>query len=84
MRGHICTFGVHPNITRLFYYARGGQSESLYVEVIDRRNRDVRHLVRLVDQEGKPVKLPKGCVFEHVSSAEELHLLDNYLRRHEQ
>ena len=50
MLGQLCTVGDLPNIKRVFYYFTRG---SLFIELIDRRNKDLKHLVRLVDAEGK-------------------------------
>lgn len=70
--------GELPNPVRLFYY--GISPHGLHVEIIDRRNRDKKHLVVLVDENGDPVTIPQGSRFQHVSSGEEMNLLENRLR----
>lgn len=83
-KGQLCTVGILPNITRLFYYSVS--QLGLFVEVIDRRNRDMKHLLVLVDEHGTPVPLPIGCRFMHVESMESNNILENHLHRlsHEQ
>lgn len=76
MRGQLCMFGTSEKMTKVFYYS----TSPLLIEVIDRRNRELKHLVRLVDGDGNQVELPEGCRFEHVRSDEELNLLENHLR----
>lgn len=63
---------------RVFYY---DTSRGLHIELIDRRNKDLKHVVRLVDAEGKPVPVPTGARFEHVCSDYGVNLLDNHLRK---
>lgn len=75
--GQLATVGVLPNLRRLFYYC---VVSSLFIEIIDRKQRDTKHLMKLVDQEGNDIALPEGCRFIHVSSGEEMNLLENHLR----
>ena len=65
---------------RLFFYST---LPELLIEIL-RKQHGVwkKHLVRLVDAEGKPIELPKGCRFEHVDSGEGIDLLAHYLRKH--
>ena len=73
--------GPETNPSRIFYYAI---ASALYLEIIDKRNRDLKHVVRLVDVDGAPIALPPGARFEHVRSDECLNLLDHHLRSEEQ
>lgn len=79
MVGQLATVGVLPNLRRLFYYSA---ATSLFIEIIDRKQRDTKHLMKLVDRDGNDVALPEGCRFIHVSSGEEMNLLENHLREH--
>lgn len=76
--GSLCTAGSLPNLTRVFYYCA---SPHLLIEVIDRRQRSLKHLVMLVDEEGEPVPIPPGARFVHVESDADRDLLDIYVRR---
>ena len=77
MQGQLCTVG---NFEKLFYYA---VQPALLIEVLKKRHGvPQKHLVRLVDGEGKPITLPPGARFEHVNSGEEVDLLDIFLRSH--
>lgn len=77
MQGQLCTVG---DFEKLFYYA---VQPILLIEVLKKRHGvPKKHLVRLVDGDGKPVKIPEGSRFEHVNSGEETDLLDIYLRSH--
>ena len=80
MQGKLCSVGVSPNQKRLFFY---DVSQGLHIEIIDRRERELRHLVRLVDAEGNPVKIPAGSHFVELASEHCVNLLDQYLRPHE-
>lgn len=81
MRGQLCTFGSGELLKKIFFYCT---SPGLFLEVIDRRNRNTKHLVRLVDPQGNLVPVPEGSHFEHVASGEEVNLLENYLRAYGQ
>ncbi|WP_145423041.1 hypothetical protein [Symmachiella dynata] len=67
-------------MTRVFYYSTSPQ---LLIEIIDRRKRDLKHLVRLVDRDGNPVLVPEGCRFEHIQSDECDNLLEHYAKDQE-
>jgi hypothetical protein len=77
MFGQLCTIGSLPNLARVFYYS---VAYGLHIEIIDRRNRDTRHLVLLVDSEGVPIPIPKGARFVHVGSETGADILDNHVR----
>ncbi len=84
LKGQLCTVGVYPNLTRLFFYSVSALG--LHIEMIDRRNREVKHLLVLVDEHGAPVPLPENCRLAHIESQECNNLLENHLHRlsHEQ
>lgn len=75
--GQLCTVGEDANLKRVFYY---DVTDVLHIELIDRRNKDLKHVVVLVDEDDKPLKLPSGCRFVHVCSEYGSNLLDNHLR----
>ena len=81
MKGQLCTIGLLPNAVRVFFY---DITKGLHIEIIDRRNRDMKHLVQLVDADGNPVPIPSGARFVHVRSDECLNLLEHHLRAEEQ
>lgn len=76
--GQLCTIGDFPNVSRLFFYAVSRYG--LFIEQIDRRHRERKHLVVLLDRHGTPVPIPEGSYFAHVASGEEMNLLENRLR----
>lgn len=78
-KGQLASVGLYPNLTRLFYYSAGVLG--VFIELIDRRNRDLKHLLVLVDAKGTPVTLPDGCRFAPVESLEQNNLLENHLYR---
>ena len=78
-KGVLCTIGVIPNLTRLFFYSAGPLG--LFIEMIDRRNRDLKHLLQLVDEHGRPVPIPENCRLAHIESQEANNLLENHLSR---
>ena len=63
---------------RVFYY---DVSKGLHIELIDRRNKDQKHVVQLVDENDQPVPIPVGARFRHVCSEFGSNLLDNHLRK---
>jgi hypothetical protein len=73
--------GPDANPAKIFYYA---DVKVLHVEIIDRRNCDLKHLLQLVDADGVPVPIPADARFRHVMSDECLNLLDHHLRHEEQ
>lgn len=81
MLGQLCVIGTLPNATRVFYYSI---VQGLHIELIDRRNRDLKHVVRLVAEDGTLIPIPKGARFEHVRSEECMNLLDHHLKSEEQ
>lgn len=81
VQGQLCTVGTLPNLSRLFYYVA---AKTLLLEIIDRRNRDLKHLVQLVTAEGEPIAIPPGARFVHVRSEECLNLLEHHLKAEQQ